>query len=104
VAGEVLAMPRLVMSAKQKVIGIEMRFSSPIASLRGTVADRHVTQTRIEYLLILNEGSKKVLPNAPRESKVFNTAGFTRAINDSLSEFARRVENGTWHEPDQTAA
>jgi hypothetical protein len=67
--------------------GVEIRFSAPISSLKGTGGDRRATQSKVDYLIRFDDGSTAcVAGNAVRELEVFNTAEFTWAIHGALSE------------------
>jgi hypothetical protein len=80
--------------AAKVIIGVEVRFSSPLSSLN---AAGRVSQFKAEYVLKFDDGSEaRVAGNPARQSKVFNTAEFTRAVIGALSEFARNAESGAW--------
>jgi hypothetical protein len=59
-------------------------------------ANPHTRPSRDFHMCKARTPSVRTATNAARESEVFNTPEFTRAIYDALSEFARNVDNGTW--------
>jgi hypothetical protein len=90
--------------ASKTTTGVEVRFFSPISSLKTIGADSRVSQFKVEYVLKFSDGSEaRVAGNPARQSNVFNTAEFTRTVYDALSEFAQHAENGTWHARNEAA-
>jgi hypothetical protein len=72
--------------ATKNVVGVEIRFSSPINSLQDINGERRVAQFKSEYILKLDDGSAVGVAGHPtRSSSISNTPEFACAVYYALS-------------------